>query len=239
MKRLITFFFLLVQVGCATQYIVPTNRFMTPESQGGAFNSQIEFQQTSGNQLTADLSNASVKDGVTDTLISRSGFFFATSFFDSFDLYWSHTGSSVSLFGAKFQFLGGSKTSKSNGHKMAFTAAVGGNKHQIDGNPSVSFEMQATEYQLLYGYRFSELILLYSNLSYARYLFNGSISSSDPTINGLKPSYDTKSYAFYEGLEFDLWSFFLKVEVGYQQLQTSYTKDLSQFIYGYSVGMTW
>lgn len=239
MRRLPYLIFMLFQVGCATQYIIPGNRFITPESQGGIFNSQFEFQQTSGNQLTANLSNGSVDDGVINGLISRSGFFFATSFLDQLDLFWTHTGSSLSLFGAKFQFLGAPKSGNGAGHKMALTAAVGGNSHKIDGSTEVSFDLQGSEYQLLYGYRFSELVLLYSNLSYSRYLFSGEVKSSDVLINGLKPHYDTKIYAFYQGLELDLWSFFGKIECGYQQLQTTDTKDEAHFIYGYSVGMTW
>ncbi len=236
MKRLLIIYFLLTLGGCATQYILPGNRFATPETQGGFLNNQFEFQQTPGNQLTADLSQGSVEDGVLTQQISRSGFAYATSLFDSFDFFWTHTGASLSLFGAKFQFLGGSKSSKATGNKMALSVATGGNSHEIEGSTQVKFELQGTEAQLLYGYRFSELVMLYSNLSYSSYNFNGEVISTDITINGLKPSYDTKIYAFYQGLEFDLWSFFGKVECGYQQIQTSNTKDEAHFIYGYSMG---
>jgi hypothetical protein len=81
--------------------------------------------------------------------------------------------------------------------------------------------------------------LLYSNLSYSNYNFKGEVISTDITINGLEPNYDTKIYALYQGLELDLWSFFGKVECGYQQIQTSFTKDEAHFIYGYSMGFVW
>ena len=237
--RLVLFLLMLFQIGCATKYVLPGNRFMTPESQGGMFNSQFEFQQTPGNQLTADLTDGTVDKGVTSQLISRSGFLFSTSLLDQIDLFWSHTGTSDSLLGAKFQFLGTSRTGKGTGHKMAISAAFGGNDYEVEGEAKVSFNLKGSEFQLLYGYRLSEMLLMYSNFSYANYNFSGEVTSSDPIINGLKPTYDTKIYALYTGMELGLGPFFGKLECGYQQLQTTYTKDVSHFIYGYSVGVSW
>lgn len=237
--KLVFFLFTLLQFGCATKYILPGNRFMTPESQGGAFQSQFEFLQASANQLTADVSQASVTDGVTYQVVRRSGFLFSTAFLDQLDLFWSHTGSANSLLGAKFQFFGASRTAKGTGHKMAISAAFGGNEHETDGTDKVEFELTGQEFQLLYGYRFSELMMAYSNLSYARYSFLGSVSSSDPQINGLKPEYESKLISLYGGLELTVSAFFAKLELGYQQIKTTYTKDKAHFIAGYSVGVSW
>ncbi len=212
---------------------------MTPESQGGMFNSQAEFQQTSANELRSDMRNASVKDGVINQVIPRTGFAFSTSLLDQMDLFWSHTGGGNSLLGVKFQFLGGSRTSKAMGHKMAFSAAFGGNDYQTAGDNAVEFELKGQEYQFLYGYRFGEMVLLYTNASYARYNFLGTINSSDATINGLEPQYETKVMSLLSGLELGLGSFFGKAECGYQQLSTSYTKLASHFIYGYAMGVSW
>lgn len=227
------------QIGCATKYLIPGNRFMTPESQGGAFNGQFEFMQTTANQLTADLSNGSVDDGVSHSVISRSGFLFSTSLLDQLDLFWTHTGGGNSLIGGKFQFLGTSRTGKGTGHKMAFSAAFGGNDYETDGSPTVEFELKGNEIQLLYGYRFTEMLLLYSTFSYASYNFAGTVTSSDSTINGLEPEYQTKVRALYGGVEGSFGAFFVKLECGYQQLLTTDTKDIAHFIYGYSLGVSW
>jgi len=212
---------------------------MTPESQGGAFQSQFEFQQTAANQLTADVSQASVTDGVNYQVIRRSGFSLATSLLDQIDLFWAHTGTANSLLGAKFQFLGASRTAKGTGHKMAVSAAFGGNQHETDGTDKVEFELSGQEFQLLYGYRFSELLMTYANLSYARYSFLGSVSSSDPQINGLKPEYESKLLSLYGGFEMSISSFFAKLESGYQRIKTTYTKDEAHFVLGYSLGVSW
>jgi hypothetical protein len=237
--RLILFLFMLFQIGCATKYILPGNRFMTPESQGGALRGQFEFQQTTANQLTADLSNGSIEEGVTTAVIPRAGFLYSTSLLDQFDFFWTHTGGGNSLFGGKYQFLGASRTGNGTGHKMAISAAIGANQHKIEGPTTVEFELGGREFQFLYGYRFSEMILAYTNLSYASYNFAGEVTSSDSTINGLEPKYETRIVGLYGGLEMIFGMFFGKLECGYQQLQTTDTKDESHFIYGYSVGVNW
>jgi hypothetical protein len=212
---------------------------MTPESQGGMFNSQVEIQQTTGNQLTADLSQSSIHDGVTNGLISRTGYLFSTSIFDQIDLFWNHTGAANSMLGVKFQFLGSSRTGKGAGHKMALSAALGGNEHQIDGSTQVRYELKGNEFQFLYGYRFNEIVLLYSNLSYSTYNFSGKVTSTDTTINGLRPKYESKIYAGHGGMQLDMGAFFGKLECGYQQLKTTNTKDVVNFTYGYSLGVSW
>lgn len=234
---LIRLILLLFLTSCATKYIIPGNRFMTPESQGGAFRSSLEIHQSSANKLTADVSKGSVKDGVTQTITKRTGFEFETSFLEQLDLFWTHTGGGNSLLGGKFQFAGTSKLARSAGHKMALSAALGGNKHETE-NKSVEFDLTGQEYQLLYGYRINEYFLLYSNLAYARYNFAAEIHSKNAYLNGLKPEYQTKVYSLYGGMEVTVSAFFIKLESGYQQMTTSYTDVQNNFIFGYAMGVT-
>lgn len=227
---------LLFLTSCATKYIIPGNRFMTPETQGGAFNSSFEIHQSQANQLTADVSKGSVDDGVISTVTKRTGFEVETAFLDKLDLFWTHTGGGNSLIGGKIQFLGASKTAKGVGHKMALSLAMGGNKHETEGSTKVEFELTGQEYQLLYGYRLNEYFLLYSNLAYSRYNFSGEIHAKDPLINDLKPEYQNKVYALYGGMEASVGSFFVKLESGYQIIQTTDTDDVGNFIFGYAFG---
>ena len=237
--RFLLIIFLFLQVSCATKYIIPGNRFITPESQGGIFRSSFEFQQTSANQLTADVTQGTVDEGVTYSDVNRAGFLFSTALMEQMDFYWNHTGSANSIFGMKFQFLGGSRTANATGHKMAVSAGFGGNEHETDGSNSVLFTLNGQELQFLYGYRFSELMLVYSNFSYGKYVFSGEINSNDSNLDGLKPNYETKSMSLIGGIEIDLGSFFAKLESGYQQLRTTDTKDEAGFLFGYSLGITW
>lgn len=225
-------------VGCATKYIVPGNRFITPETQGGAFRGQVEFQQTGATQLSANLRNASIDDGVVYSEISRSGFLFSNSLFDRFDLVWSHTGSANSMLGGKVQIIGAPRTGNAAGHKLSAGFLFGGNEHETD-DESVEFELSGREFLVMYGYRINENILPYSSFSYASYDFSGKVSSNDSSIDGLEPEYVTDVKSLSGGLEFTLDAFFLKLEATYQQLATDDTKDKERFMFGYSLGISW
>lgn len=212
---------------------------MTPETQGGFLNSSFEFQQSRGSQLKGNLENASAEDGVINDEIVRAGFKFDSALSEQFDFFWTHTSGSISLLGLKYQFLGSSRIGNGTGHKMAFSAAMGGNEHETKGENSVKFDLKGKEFQYLYGFRFSEMLMTYFNLSYSKYNFSGVVSSSDPMINQLALAYDTDIYAGFFGIVVDAGTFFGKLECGYQQFHTSYTKDESRFIYGYSIGLSW
>jgi hypothetical protein len=237
-KILPTIGLLLLASSCATRYILPGNKFMTPETQGGALRGQFEIQQTNANLLAVNTNNGSVNDGVVYRELSRTGFLFSNSFFDAFDAYWSHTASANAMFGGKIQILGGSRTSNTAGHKAAVAIGFGGNKHETN-DKTVSFTLNGQENFLLYGYRFSEFLMPYANLSYSRYAFDGKIKSNDPALSGKRPSYDTKIYASSVGLELSYLAFVSKLECTYQQLDTRRSKDTNRFIFGYSLGLAW
>lgn len=236
--KLLLFLSLLFLTSCATKYVVPGNRFITPESQGEALRGQFEFQQTNANQLTIDTSNATVDEGVLYSDISRSGFLLSNSLFDQFDLFWSHIGSANSMLGGKFQFIGGSRVSSAVGHKMSVGMAFGNNEHESE-DESVEFELGGKEYLLLYGYRFSPNVLTYTSFSHATYHFSGDIRSTTPGLNGADPDFETVIQSFSGGLELTYLAAFGKLELTYQQLKTTDTQEKTRIIFGYSIGMSW
>ncbi len=228
---------LYLLAGCATKYIVPANRFITPETQGGAFRGQFEFQQTSASQLTVDTGNGTIDEGVLYEDVSRTGFLYSNSFFERFDVFWSHTGSANSMLGGKLQIMGGSRSSNSAGHKLSLALALGGNEHETD-DESVEFELSGREFLVLYGYRVNQSVLPYTSLSYATYEFDGTIQASGP-LNGLRPQLTTTATALNGGIEFSIDAFMAKLEATYQQLKTNETKDKVGFRIGYSLGFSW
>jgi hypothetical protein len=236
MKYLVLFS-LYFLVGCATKYIVPGNRFITPETQGGAFHGQIELQQATANQLTVDTSNGNVIDGVIYEDVKRTGFLFSNSLFDQFDLLWSHTGGGNSMIGAKMQIVGASRVAKGAGQKLSIGLTFGANEHETD-DESIEFELSGREILLLYGYRFNEAFLAFSSFSYATYNFEGTLHTSD-SLNGMEPKYTTDSRSLSLGLEFSIESFFAKLEASCQQLSTTATNDKFGHRVGYAVGYSW
>lgn len=236
--KLVLFFLLYLLGGCATKYIVPGNRFITPETQGGALKGAFEFQQTSATQLTIDTSNGSVDDGVLYAATTRSGFQFSESLFDNFDFMWSHTGSANSMLGGKLQIIGDPRAAKGSGHRLSIAALFGTNEHETE-DKSVKFELGGKEFLILYGYRINESFLPYASISLATYDFRGKVSSSDPLLNGAEPELTTKARSLSGGIEFSFNAFFAKLEATYQKLATTDTKDKDQTMFGYSVGYSW
>ena len=229
---------LFVQVGCATKYMLPTNRFITPESQGGAFRGQIEVQKTTGNELSIDTSNNTVDEGVLYSQVSRTGFLLSNSLFNQFDLFWSHVAGANSMLGGKFQFMGESRTAKSVGHKMSLAAAIGSNEHETDDGV-VEFTLGGQEYMLIYGYRFLEEIMAYTSVSQANYIFDGRINSKNAQLDGLRPKFNTRIISFSGGVEASVDPVFAKLEFTYQSLNSEKTKNRTHYITGLSVGVSW
>ena len=236
--KIILYLGLFLLSSCATKYLIPGNRFITPESQGEAFRGQVEIQQAGATKLTIDTSEGTVDEGVKYDETGRTGFLLSNSLFNQFDLVWSHTGGANSMLGGKFQLMGASRTAKGAGHKVSIGFLLGGNEHESD-DESVEFELSGKEYLLLYGYRINENILPYGSFSYATYNFEGEISSSNNALDGLKPKLATMSRALSGGLELAFEAFFLKLEATYQTLQTDDTKDKERFVFGTALGYSW
>jgi hypothetical protein len=238
MMKYLFFVPILLLYGCATKYILAGNRFITPETQGGALNGTIEVQKTGATQLTVNINQSNNVEGAVIITTARTGFLYNTSFFEQFDFVWSHTGSGNSMLGGKFQFIGPSRTANGAGHKFALAGLFGGNNYETD-DKAVKFTLGGTEYLAIYGYRLNESVLFYSSFSYADYLFKGKITSSNPTLNGQRPNLNTRIRALYAGIELTYQAVFLKVESGYQELVTTDTKDFTHTITGVSFGYAW
>lgn len=237
--QLLNILFLIVLGGCATKYAVPTNRFMTPETQGGAFNGQIELQNTKVHQLTIITNNSSVEDGVTYQTVQKPGYMLSMSIFDAFDFVWSHVASGNSMGGVKLQLLGASRTGKAVGHKLSVQALFGGNEHKT-ADKSIKFRLDGQELMLIYGYRITENILPYVSVGQSSYEFEGVLNSPWRSLNGKRPSYETSVMGVNVGGEFSFASLFGKVEYSYQKMETNYTpEDKTATTFGISAGFQW
>jgi hypothetical protein len=229
--------FLFLLSSCATKYILPGNRFITPETQGGAFNGQFELAQASANQLLINTIDGTVDNGVVYADVVRTGFLFANSIFEKMDFVWSHTGGGNSLIGVKFQPLGVSKLAKGTGHKLSLGFLTGGNEHET-GDQTIAFKLSGTELYAVYGFRLNENVLPYAGLSRSNYNFDGTIRTNN-ILNGLEPSFSSSINTLTGGIEFTYESLVLKFETGYQQISTTDTKDRTRYLFGYSLGFSW
>jgi hypothetical protein len=228
---------LLLLTSCATKYILPGNRFLSPETQGNVFESQFEFQQARATQASLNATNIHQELDYFD--VTKSSYLFSSSLLDSLDFFWSHTGSANSLLGLKYQLLGASRVAKGSGHKLAVSLAFGGNEHEIEEAEKVHFYLRGQDYSLIYGYRFNEYLLFYSSAAYSSYQFDAEIMASDPSLNGQKPSFSTSMLGGFIGTELSYSAFFGKVELGYQEIRSARTKVRQATVVGYSLGFSW
>lgn len=175
--RVIYLGFLLTLASCATKFRFPLNRMISPESVGGAFNGEFELGQQGQAEGKIDVSQASPYPMKFNQRMGTS-FFGALSLIESFDFYWNHTASAPSLIGGRWQFIGNSQLAGGSGHSMAITGAVGGNEHEIDGNPKVEFKVGATDFSLIHGYWFTANWQIFESLGYSTYSVEADLSGS-------------------------------------------------------------
>ena len=72
MMKYLFFVPILLLYGCATKYILAGNRFITPETQGGALNGTIEVQKTGASQLTVNINQSNNVEGAVIITTART-----------------------------------------------------------------------------------------------------------------------------------------------------------------------
>jgi hypothetical protein len=177
MKQFLMIAGLICLSSCATKLRVPLNRMMSPETVGGAMNTEFELSSKQQVEGKVDVSQAEPYP-LRFTSQAAMGYFAALSLLDSVDITWTHTASAPSLLGFKWQFMGGSLQQAGAGNSMAISAAFGGNEHEIDGNPKVEFETAATDVALIHGYWLTPNWQIFETLGYASYSYKGELSGS-------------------------------------------------------------
>lgn len=223
-------------VSCATKYVIPGARFMTPETHGRALSGQVDIGQSSSNLVSINTTNGRVTDGVKYEDSNRLNFLVTQSIFDPLDIFINHTASANSMLGIKYQFLGAHRVSNGTGHKAGIALSFGENEYETDDR-TVEFNLGGKEYMAMYGYRFAPNVLVYSNLMLANYDFDGTIKKG--FLAGRKPKYSTSVTGLTLGTELGLGPFISKLECLYQKLETEDTNESSRFILGYSLGLAW
>ena len=237
LRSIFILFVLFFCTSCATKYILPGNRFISPETVGSALRPQVELQQNSTKMVGVDVTGGQTNNRLLYTDKMRLGYFFGLSLIDQLDFIWYQTASSVSFVGGRLQLIGGSKASNATGHKLAITAAFGGNEHELDKtDPKINFTMGAQDYSLIHGYRFTPNILVYESFSRTSMTYDGRLKSNDPTYNGLEVGYRNTLYGLFGGVEFSYNSLMVKLECGYQIIKSTRTPDREGIRLGYAFG---
>jgi len=239
MRSLLINLFLISLVSCASRFIIPGNRFYTPETQGGALKGAVEYSSSTATQLIIDDRNASVEEGLISEKIGRNGTMLSLSVMDPIDLIWTRVNAGSSLLGAKLQFLGTPRSAKAVGHEVAFVGLFGSNKYETD-DETIKFTLDVQEYSLVYGYRVTENILPYASITISTYQYDVNLLKGP--INGVgtsDPSYTSKVKALNLGSEFSFNMLFVKPELTYQLISTTDSATKTNAIVGVAFGVSW
>lgn len=224
---------LLALTSCATRFRVPLNRFDAPETLGGVMNAEFEFSQQSQLDGTVDLGESEPYP-VDFTERSSNGYQAALSVAESVDLTWKHTSDGPSMLGVKWQFMGASLGAPGAGQSMSITAAFGGNSHEIEGNPTVEFDLAATDIALLHSLWFTPAFQVYESLSYSSYNFEGKVSG------GLSPGNfadEGKLITLAAGLGFVMRPIDIKLEMAYTKADWSGSGSGNYLSWGFALGL--
>jgi len=223
---------LICLTGCATKIRVPLNRMVSPETVGGAMNS--EFELSSQQQLEGKVNvSGPAPYPLEFTSATAMGYFAALSLLESVDITWQHTASAPSLVGLKWQFMGGSLQQAGAGNSMAITAAFGGNEHEIDGNPKVEFEAAGTDFALIHGYWLTPNWQVFETLGYASYSYKGELSGS--TSGDF--SDDGKLLTLAGGTALVMRPLKLKLEMAYTQADWSESGKETYLSFAFGLGL--
>lgn len=234
MKKLVLLSFCLLITSCATRFILPNQRFLSPEVQGGALKTSIELHKTSAHEAKLRGTDQGIV-GVSYQEISRSAYQFSTGLFDQLDLVWTHVGSGNSLIGAKFQLVGSGRGSGA-GSKFSLAYLVGGNEHESE-DKSLTMKLNAQEVWAIWGLRFNEFIMPYASFGYGSYQYKGQIKRG--AFAGEAPRIGSDLYTLMLGMEAQFQGFIFKLESGGQLIESSKTKDKWAYMTGFSLGFAW
>ena len=218
--------------GCATKLRFPTNRMISPESVGGAFNGEMELGQQGQVEGKVDVSQTSPYPMKFEQRTGMS-FFGAMSLIENFDFYWNHTASAPSLIGGRWQFIGGSQLAGGSGHSLAATGAFGGNEHEIEGPTDVEFKIGATDFSLIHGYWFNSVWQIFETIAYSSYTVTGELSGDN--VGTIKDKGRQLTGAVGTALVFKPGK--LKLEAAYSKLDWSNSKDDSYLSYALTLGL--
>jgi len=231
LRRVLLVLVLIVLGGCATKFRFPLNRMITPESVGGAFNSEFDIGKVGQAEGKVDISSSSPFPINTEQVDGMS-YFGALSFTESIDFYWNHTADAPSIVGGRYQFLGGSQQAGGAGHSMAVTLGFGGNEHESEDSPKVEFAISASDLSLVHGYWFTPFWQIFETLAYTTYGVEGKIGGA----GGGKIQERLKQTTAAVGTALVFKPMKVKFEASYSQLDWSDSKDRTYVSYAMALG---
>ena len=195
---------------CSTtiDFKVPGNRFHTPETAGESMSGGVGVGIGQGHKyVTATVYGGDIfgsKASVTEESVLKEADGMTLNanlgILPNLDFYYFGFHDATRTFGLKYQFLG---SATGAGHKASIMAAIGSGEEDRSGlvvndgsserSYNANLEIDAYEFELIYGYRFTDYWLIYTNANFSSYNTKTSLSSPDFDDVMIKGKVVTKS----------------------------------------------
>lgn len=194
---------LLFLISCAQiELKTPSSRFMSPETSGKALNYGLQLIQQSGveakiNIVANELDKVDLSNSASP--LTYSGY---VGVLDKLDIIYYNYIDSASLLGVKYQILGESKANAKQGNQsLALTLGGGGQSKTTTSQDLFDEEVDKTELEqnlvdasIIYGYRTTDNILVYSSLHISNHSAKLKIiSNNDSALDGQTETYKTSN----------------------------------------------
>ncbi len=261
MKMLFIFFLPLFFISCATDidFRIPTNRFESPETNGGFLRGEIDLGYESSQRVSLteiwDYSifgidyATEVSDGTYISERQEPVFKLSLGILSRLDLFTRSSYDSPDMYGAKFQFWGTPRLAKQPGLKMAIAASIGSdtwdesnltatnpdNQNEIEYDSELTVD--AYDLSFIMGYRLTPSFLTYLNIYYSNYNADASLTKPDQTTHDY--SSDTNTQGALLGIQLGERGI-VKLEAGYSKTEdTESGAEDERVSLGASIGLGW
>ena len=235
--KLIFSLLILIFSSCAQRIKAPVNRMISPEAIG--YGLEMEYKQTGVSEGLLDFTGSRTDNPLKMGQIMNREFLLGLGVAQRADIFIRLPEQSTSLLGVKIQVLGEPTKARSEGHKLAFTLAMGAERDSFEGTYDVKLKSDAQDFSIIHGYRPNSWLLLYDSISLTKYRIQGTIENANPSFSTNEFDYTAENILGLQGgIELGGSSFKLKLELAFQRITWSNTdtKNYTSFGYALSAG---
>jgi len=251
----ILIFLVFLVTGCASRFFIPTNRFLSPETDGALWKGEVKLGSAGVTQVQLADSMTSTTPDITPILSRNSSIYFGAELglASWLDVYYSGVASAPGFVGLKIQIIGDpASTAKAGNFSIALAGGPGfGSAEQTDGSDDLKgktkMKFTGWETALLLGLRLSDSFLIYAGPFKTHVQTNTEIqrTQNSVTTTTAEPHGTGDISGINLGLRFGK-SIFLNIEGSYTTNQWTRTNptelkadDLNALTGGVAVGGAW
>lgn len=228
-------FIVLVSLSCAQRVKVPVNKMRGPEVNGKFMS--LGYRKSTTSQGVIDLSQGQTTNPLFMQQSEDSELMIKASINRIAEFFYLIPEESVAMFGLRVQLLGDNRAALSEGQKLLFSLATGSSRDNFnESGISLNILSDATEFGLIYGYRFTQSFMAYISSHVSNYKFLAQIQGDTSAYTSNELNYVAQNISNNAlGIEWGGSSFIFKLEYAVQRIDWSNTE--AKIIHGLGYGL--